>query len=61
MERLVRTTIFLSRAERAALKKIAAKQNVSAANLTRRVLDAFLGIEPKKPEPVKFEAALPAK
>ncbi len=57
---LIRTNIFLSRAEKMALKKIAAKRGISAALLTRQVLDAFLGIEVVT-EPVVFKNQPPAK
>jgi hypothetical protein len=51
---LVRTNFFLSRAERDGLQKRASKQGISAAELLRRVLDSFLGIEAAPIEPIKF-------
>jgi hypothetical protein len=52
---LVRTNVFLSVAEREALKKLARKQGVSFASIIRRVLDAFLGIPATPVEPIKFK------
>jgi hypothetical protein len=54
MEPLVRSNFFLSKAEREGLQKLAHKQRISTAELIRRVIDAFLGIEPASIEPIKF-------
>ncbi len=61
MEALIRTNIFLSREEKVALAKIAKRQGISAALLTRRILDAFLGIPQPKLEPIKFVGTVPEK
>jgi hypothetical protein len=39
---LVRTDIFLSEFQRDSLKKLAAQQGITAAELTRRILDRHL-------------------
>jgi len=52
---LVRTNVFLSAAERNGFKRLARRQNISAAALIRRVLDAFLGIQPEPVEAVEFK------
>jgi hypothetical protein len=41
---LVRTNIFLSRQERAELARVGKKQNLSAAEVLRRILDVSLGL-----------------
>jgi hypothetical protein len=58
---LIRTNVFLSVAERAKLKKLAAKQGVSFASVIRRVLDAFLGIPVAPVAPVVFKNDPPAR
>ena len=45
---LVRTDIFLSEFQRDTLKSLAAAQDISAAELTRRILDKHLRRELKK-------------
>jgi hypothetical protein len=52
---LIRTNIFLSEFQREALKKRARKQHISAADLARRILDAYLGAPRIKTEPIKFK------
>jgi hypothetical protein len=54
MESLIRSNFFISRAEREALQKVARQRGISAAELLRQVLDAFLGIEAAPAEPIKF-------
>lgn len=45
---LIRTDIFLSEFQRDSLKKLACQQDISAAELTRRILDQHLRRELKK-------------
>jgi hypothetical protein len=59
MEPLVRSNFFLSKAEREGLQKLAHKQRISTAELIRRVIDAFLGIEAAPVEPIKFRSEVP--
>jgi hypothetical protein len=54
MESLIRSNFFLSKAEREGLHKLAHKQRISSAELLRRVLDSFLGIEAVSVETIKF-------
>jgi hypothetical protein len=54
MEPLVRSNFFLSKAEREGLQKQASKQGISSAELLRRILDSFLGIQPTPVEGIKF-------
>ncbi len=54
MEALIRSNFFISRVERETLQKVARQRGISAAELLRRVLDAFLGIEAAPIEPIKF-------
>jgi hypothetical protein len=59
---MVRTNLFLSKAERDGFAKLARKRGngTSAASLVRAVLDAYLGIK-VVPEPVVFKGAVPTK
>lgn len=50
MESLVRTNLYLSRQERVALKRLGKKHGVSAAFVTRAIIDRALGIGDPKPE-----------
>jgi hypothetical protein len=61
MSDLIRTDLFLSEAERNGLKKIAREQKISFAELTRRVLDAYLGIPATPVEPIRFRNQPPAR
>ncbi len=54
MAALIRSNFFISRAEKKGLEKRASKQGISSAELLRRVLDSFLGIEAAPVEPIKF-------
>ena len=54
MEALIRSNFFISKTEREALQKVARQRCISSAELLRRVLDAFLGIEAAPVEPIKF-------
>jgi hypothetical protein len=54
MESLLRCNFFISRIERETLQKVARQRGISSAELLRRVLDAFLGIEAAAVEPIKF-------
>jgi hypothetical protein len=54
MESLIRTNLFLSRTEREGLQKRASKQGISSAELLRRILDSFLGIEAAPVETIKL-------
>jgi hypothetical protein len=54
MESLIRSNFFLSRTEREGLQKRASKQGISSAELLRRILDSFLGIQPIPVERIKF-------
>jgi hypothetical protein len=58
---LVRTNIFLSKAERDGFAKLARKRGngTSAASIIRAVLDAYLGIS-AIPDPVAFKNQPPA-
>lgn len=55
MSNLIRTDLFITKAQMAGIKRVAAKQGTSYAALVRRILDAFLGIQPEPVEPVKFK------
>jgi hypothetical protein len=55
---LIRTNVFLSVAERDGLKRIARRQGISAAEVTRRVLDSFLGIPAAPVEPITFKRGM---
>ena len=54
MVALIRSNFFISRAEKKGLEKRASKQGISAAELLRRVLDSYLGIQAAPVEPIKF-------
>jgi hypothetical protein len=55
---LVKSNFFLSRVEKDRLQKVARKQGISSAELLRRVINAFLGIQPEPVEPVKFKRSV---
>ena len=55
----VKSNFFLSRTEKDRLQKAARKQGISSAELLRRVIDAFLGIQPEPVEPVVFKTQPP--
>jgi hypothetical protein len=46
MEHFIRSNVFLSAAEKAALNKIARKRKVSASSVLREVLDKGLNLAP---------------
>jgi hypothetical protein len=56
---LVRTNLCLTARSRVELAKQAKKQGTSAADIIRRVLDAYLGIEPEPVAPIIFKNQLP--
>lgn len=50
---VIRTNIFLSQFQRDSLKRLAAAQDITAAELTRRILDKHLKQALKKQAPQK--------
>lgn len=54
MEALIRSNFFISRVERETLQKVARQRGISSAELLRRVLDSFLGIQAAPVAPIKF-------
>jgi len=54
MSNMVRTDLYLTKVEREKLKKLAQRQHISAAALTRTILDRALGVPALKVEPIKF-------
>ena len=47
MEAMIRSNIFLSKAQRIALKKIGQRERMSSAAVLRQIIDRALGTAPK--------------